>query len=199
MANFESTYNNYILPNEGGYSNHPNDRGAETYGGITRKFNPDWEGWTFIDFYKRTRGFPAHNQKFPELTELVKEFYGEKWDGQRFDEIKNQQLADLLFDYYVHSGSHAIKAVQKIQGVTSDGIIGPVTLKAINSANPSQLYTALLNERKSYLKNIVTEDASQTVFLAGWMNRLDNFLPPGKYVAVVIVLVFLAVLAFVKK
>ena len=41
-----------ILKHEGGYVDNPNDIGKETYGGISRKYNPNWEGWKFIDDWK---------------------------------------------------------------------------------------------------------------------------------------------------
>lgn len=42
------------LKHEGGYANHPADKGGETYRGITRKHNPEWSGWKYIDEVKRT-------------------------------------------------------------------------------------------------------------------------------------------------
>ena len=39
--------------NEGGWVNDPNDIGGETYRGISRKFNPKWNGWSVIDEMKK--------------------------------------------------------------------------------------------------------------------------------------------------
>jgi len=42
------------LKHEGGYANHPADKGGETYRGITRKNNDEWQGWKVINEVKRT-------------------------------------------------------------------------------------------------------------------------------------------------
>ena len=56
-----------------------------------------------------------------------------------------------------------------------DGIIGPKTLAAINSANPRELFDRLWQARKQFYLNIVKRDPTQKEFLNGWMNRLDSF------------------------
>jgi lysozyme family protein len=53
-AVFFSHIVNDTLKHEGGYANHPADKGGETYRGITRKHNSEWEGWRYIDEVKRT-------------------------------------------------------------------------------------------------------------------------------------------------
>ena len=39
----------FVLKNEGGYVNDPDDPGGETYKGIARNMWPDWAGWAIID------------------------------------------------------------------------------------------------------------------------------------------------------
>jgi len=53
-AIFFSHILNDTLKHEGGYANHSADKGGETYRGITRKNNPNWQGWKYIDEVKRT-------------------------------------------------------------------------------------------------------------------------------------------------
>ena len=136
MADFKTSYDKYIKPAEGGYSNVAQDKGGQTYAGITKKYFPNWQGWTVVDFYIKTKGEPKRNSIIPGLTQLVEDFYLERWNSQRFGEIKSQPVTDILFDFYVNSGGTAIKAVQKIVGVTADGSIGPATLAAINAKDP---------------------------------------------------------------
>ena len=47
MADFRLAYKK-IEAAEGGYVNDPDDKGGETYKGISRKANPDWNGWINI-------------------------------------------------------------------------------------------------------------------------------------------------------
>ncbi len=59
---------------EGGYTNDPVDVGGETYRGIARRYNPQWEGWDLIDDTKP-------NIKHTNLDPYVHKFYEEKyWD-----------------------------------------------------------------------------------------------------------------------
>jgi lysozyme family protein len=63
-----------VMKYEGGYVNHPNDLGGETYKGIARNAHPNWEGWKFID------------QKRPVPEDLVRRFYYEQfWKPLRCD------------------------------------------------------------------------------------------------------------------
>jgi lysozyme family protein len=175
MASFEIAYRKYILPSEGGYSNIPEDKGGETYAGIARNFHPNWPGWTYIDFVKKTKGPIARNTKFPDVQYQVDDFYLNWWNSQRFGEIKSQDVANLLFDYNVNSSSLAIKAIQRIVNVPVDGGMGPKTIAAINASDPTKVYTALKAERKAFYDSIVKRDPTQEKFYAGWMNRIASF------------------------
>lgn len=186
MADFKTTYEKFILPFEGGYANIESDKGGETYAGISRNKFPQWEGWRFIDSVKQANasvGRPiARNTIFPELAAKVEAFYYARWLNYRLPEIRNQNLASLLFDFIVHSGStKAISALQQIVGVNADGIIGAKTINATNSANQYKVFSRLLNERERFLKYLVASDPTQKVFESGWMNRIKTFrklLPP---------------------
>lgn len=169
MANFEKHITR-LLQHEGGYSNLKSDRGAETYAGITRKNHPNWQGWHVVDKKPRKR-----NEIIPELQPLVIAFYKQYyWNAIQGDKICNERVAGFLFDWYVNSGNHASKAVQKIVGVTTDGIIGSKTIEAINNYD-NGLFEKLKIARIAFVKAIVANDASQTVNLNGWLNRINSF------------------------
>lgn len=51
MAYFGDAFKKLSIK-EGGYVNDKDDAGGETYRGISRKYNPTWQGWTMIDSYK---------------------------------------------------------------------------------------------------------------------------------------------------
>ena len=73
-----------------------------------------------------------------------------------------------------HSGtSKVIKRVQKIIGVKQDGIVGTVTLSAINKEG-DELFEKVQEARKQFLNAIVNIRPSQKKFLKGWMNRVND-------------------------
>ncbi len=59
--------------------------------------------------------------------------------------------------------------------------MGPKTLKAINNANPVQLYNGLKESRITFLKARAHNVPSQKKFLKGWLNRAEGFKRKDKY------------------
>jgi len=175
MASFDTAYNLYIKPNEGGYSNVAADKGGETYAGIARNYHASWPGWTYIDFVKRTKGVIKSNQIFPDVQYQVDQFYRDWWNAKRFGEIKSQEVANLLFDYNVNSGTLAITAIQRVVGVPADGVMGSATIAAINKADPAKVHDALKEDRRKLYESLIARDPSQQVFSAGWTARLSRF------------------------
>lgn len=189
MSDFKTAYTKYIQPNEGGYSNVVGDKGGETYAGITRKNYSNWSGWSVIDAKKRlySTGIIPRNSIFNELNSVTEQFYNDQWNKSRFGEIKNQDVANLLYDFFINSGPSAFKQIQKLVNVPIDGTMGNQTLTAINNSNAAQLYGSLKTARANFYATIVANDPSQSQFIKGWTNRLakfpafikDNALPLG--------------------
>lgn len=172
MANFETAYKLTIV-HEGGYANVRGDKGGETYRGISRVFHPNWQGWDIVDKSKPL----VHNEiiESNELNKQIRYFYKTKyWDKLKGDIINNQKVANLLYDYYVHSGLNAIKAVQRIVGTTADGIIGNMTINAINNFK-GDLNKMLFIQRRDFLINLSTHGENKK-FLKGWLNRVNQFI-----------------------
>lgn len=81
----------------------PDDAGEETYCGVSRKFNPDWRGWSIIDLYRGNPEFPHCLAHLPDLQLAVKEIFKEKyWDTFHGDRIPHQGLANNLYDIAVN-------------------------------------------------------------------------------------------------
>jgi lysozyme family protein len=55
--------------------------------------------------------------------------------------------------------------------VIEDGIIGPITLAAINKADPTDLLAALKSEAAGYYRLIASVNPSQQRFIEGWVQR----------------------------
>jgi lysozyme family protein len=159
-ARFKAAYD-IVMKYEGGYVNHPNDPGGETYKGISRVAHPDWEGWEYID----------QKKSVPE--QVVMDFYYRRfWVPLRCDEMPTP-VGEYLFDFAVNVGhKRAIMSVQKALKVVVDGILGPVTMGAIKKADPVMLMYKLLAERIDYYTTITLRNRRQfEVFYLGWIRR----------------------------
>ncbi len=165
MAEFINAYNK-MIHNEGGYVNHKvqGDRGGQTYAGIARAFHQDWQGWQLID---------NNDLSSNQLTRLVIEFYQEKfWDRLKASEIKNQKIAESIFDFSVNAGVRtAVKLTQLVVGANPDGIIGANTLAKLNRTEEELFIPKYALAKVARYTKIVKRDRSQSKFLLGWLNR----------------------------
>jgi lysozyme family protein len=170
MADFAAA-NAVVSFNEGGYANHPADKGGETYAGITRKYFPNWEGWSAVDRAKPLKT----NAKIPALTPLVTKFYRETlWDANNLASIANQQVANNVLDSLVlHGyGAHLVQqaAVQAGAPIVVDGRLGAKTIAALNALDPVRFVRLLIARRLVYMKQL----SEWPTFAAGWTKRLEN-------------------------
>ncbi|WP_343702682.1 glycosyl hydrolase 108 family protein [Chitinophaga sp.] len=156
---------------EGGYSNRADDKGGETYAGISRKHNPHWPGWAAVDAAKPLNRYAIVPAAEPHVNSYYEAHY---WPKIKGDDIADQRVAGFLFDWYVNSGAWATRAVQRMVGVTVDGKIGPKTVAAINAAGPG-LFGRLQVARVAFVHGIVRRDPKQRVNLAGWLRRINSF------------------------
>lgn len=158
-----------IIRREGGYVNHPADKGGPTNHGITQATLAAW------------RGQPVTEWQVETMTEAeAREIYRANYiDKPGFDAIPDAGVKGFLVDYGVNSGpGAAVKAVQTVLGVPADGSIGPITRAAIAGVtNWPAVYNALLAHRALFFLGIVGRDQSQAVFALGWRNRVAEFKP----------------------
>lgn len=133
MADFITAYKKKTAPFEGGYSFVPGDNGGETYMGISRKFHPKWDGWPIVDRHKPLK----HGEiiKSDMLAKMVMKFYMKTyWDAVGGDKIKDQNIAEWLFDFGVNAGKRtSIKKIQKILNIPITGKVDETTIDAINN------------------------------------------------------------------
>lgn len=146
MANFNEAYRETIR-SEGGYSNHPSDRGGETWRGIARNMWPQWDGWMLIDEIKANCGTSLHALRTAlemddELEVKVRSFYKTNfWDRLSIDGL-SERVACEIFDTAVNQGRRtAVKYFQQAlnmlndnqrhySDIDADGVIGVQTIKA---------------------------------------------------------------------
>ncbi len=157
-----------ILEREGGYVDHPADRGGPTNWGITQATLADW------------RAQPVTAADVQALTrDEAKRIYWHRYvTGPGYlDAIDDEKLLAFVVDYAVHSGpGRATKALQRALDVTDDGVIGRETKRVLAASwgSPS-VFRALMADRLQHLARIALNDRSQLVFLNGWINRVVSF------------------------
>lgn len=77
-----------------------------------------------------------------------------------------------LVDDAVLSGLRAsTTTLQRLLGVTIDGVLGPETAAAIGRADPRVLLVHLVQARAHRLARLVEADPTQLRFLVGWIDR----------------------------
>lgn len=149
-----------VLKSEGDFSDNPKDPGGMTNLGVTKR---NWE--RYLDRN-------VSEAEMRALTpEVVKPFYKSKyWDKIRGDDLPSG-IDYAAYDFAVNSGvNRASKWLQKIAGVTVDGIIGPKSLEAINSCDAEDVIDALCDMRMDFLKDLSTFET----FGKGWTDRVKG-------------------------
>lgn len=160
----------WILSFEGGFSNHPSDKGGATNKGVTiatwRSVGYDKDGDGDID----VQDLKLISDK-DVRDRVLKPHYWDRWKG---DFITSQSVANICVDWVWASGKHGITGVQKILGVKADGIVGSKTLAALNARDPRRLFDAIKEARRRFIADIVRRSPSQKVFESGWLRRLES-------------------------
>lgn len=156
-----------VIAREGGFVDHPADRGGPTKYGITAATLAAWRG----------QAVTAADVK--ALTEQeARAIYEARYIREPgFDRIPEPRLRAHLVDIAVHMGPRRAKLLlQRALGVAEDGVIGRQTMAALSGLTAEQLRARLVAHRVRRLARIVAGDPSQVAFLEGWMNRATSFL-----------------------
>lgn len=152
-----------IIHREGGFVDHSADRGGPTKYGITqRALGEHLERQATKDEIRALRKDTARH--------IYRKLYVVK---PGFEKIADEALRAQVIDAGVlHGPGWATRRLQEIVGVKVDGIIGPITLKAIDSDGKlDQLAGRFLARRLHKIARIVAHDPTQLVFLVGWTDR----------------------------
>ena len=167
-----------IIRREGSeFTNDPNDGGGPTRWGIT--------GETLCEDRRDTGGYvPQTDDEIIEAVRALTEakaraIYIRRYIFKpRFGEIKHPELRALLIDAGVLHGRHrAARWLQEsVGGLETDGIVGPVTLAAVNGRQWRNVYLKLLARRYRGFVYFVKRKPSQLKWLGGWTNRANEFL-----------------------
>lgn len=150
-----------ILKKEGGYVNHPLDKGGPTNLGVTQRVWQQWTGRIDVDMRSLT---PA------KVAPLYKTWF---WDKVMGDDLP-PAVALCVFDFAINaSPARAIKLLQLQVGAVRDGVMGRKTLQAVQqyvqAHGIAKLVRGYQNARRDYYKALDTFDT----FGRGWLRRVD--------------------------
>ena len=151
-----------VLRREGGFVDHPADRGGATNFGVTRATLAAW------------RGKPVTVDDVRALTQAEARaiYLAQYVTRPGFSHIRDATLRGVVVDAGVHHGPvRAARWLQAAVGVTEDGVVGPRTLAAVNAADAEEVIDKVVAYRLRFIAGIVARDTSQAVFLVGWVTR----------------------------
>lgn len=163
---FEEAVNETLLIETDRLTNNEADRGGLTKYGISQRAYPN------VDIENLTR---------EQAVEILRQDY---WLKPGIYRLLDLDLAKALFDFGVHSGQKtAVKALQEAvnelfaEGLKVDGILGPITLNAVNRRYQNIKHARALRGYLCVLRgkrfiDIVAKDHTQQVSIRGWMARL---------------------------
>lgn len=151
---------------EGGFvlSTLKGDAGGQTYAGIARNMQKDWDGWARID-QGDTTSTVLHN--------MVINFYFKRfWVRMNLEQLP-QPLATLAYDWAVNSGNIlAIKKLQHLLNVKEDGVLGSTSAGAARSMPADKLNMRYLAARLDFLNDL----NAWPNFGKGWTQRVVDLL-----------------------
>ena len=165
-----------IIKLEGGFVDNPHDHGGATKYGIT---------------IPTLEAFNRHSQTTLDVENITPQlayniYYQLFYFAPKIN-LLPAKIQDVMLQMAIHiSPVSAIELLQDVlkahgENITKiDGIIGPVTLKAASAAWDAignDLITSIVHRQIAYYQKIVQRDPSQHMFLSGWINRAESFLP----------------------
>lgn len=177
MANFQTAFKT-VLSNEGGYQNNINDAGNYNSAGVLVGTNYGITSnllQSIYDFVPTANFMQTMAQVVAEETYKIA-----IWNAYNLGAIQNQQVANIIFDTYVlFSYSTAQKLIEQaiVKVVPAFGRKHPLEdIKDIDLMGKSnELINQLVIERINYHLLRVEKDATQQIFLKGWINRANRF------------------------
>ena len=163
-----------VISLEGGYVDHPLDKGGATKFGITRK--------TLSEY----RGYKVSKNDVAIMTEVEAYdiYYSLYYQKPRINNLPSE-IQGIMLDMCVNHGPrNSIKILQKViiesglAVIKVDGINGSRTIGAARRCTAvlgNYMINALVDARIIFYKKIVESFPDQQVFLKGWLNRAEKF------------------------
>ena len=151
-----------------------------TVGGIYTYANPTAIDNVFVQSIvlackgdtKRASVMLYHDKRLNDMIEYFCKH--EVWDKLRLDQVHSQKVADELFLFAFHTHyKTAAKVAQRLVGVKDDGVIGPKSLKALNSFDVNTFDIVYDEKEEEHYKAIIERKPYLQTYYDGWVNRAN--------------------------
>lgn len=157
----------FTLQFEGGLSDNPNDSGGRTMHGIQQRV---------YDAYRANKGNPQQDVKLISMVEVQDIYYHQYWLKFHCDVIP-AQLDIAVFDFAVNAGNEAMTELQRIVGVTVDGVFGAKTQAAVVAAcanNTNNEINQYMYAHEKFYKDLTVRIPKDIYALKGWLARTER-------------------------
>lgn len=154
MSDKFTQFINRVLEHEGGYVNHPQDPGGETNHGITKRT-------------ARENGYTGSMRTMTraQAVEIYRKAFWQRYRADQMPEAVAFQFLDACIN---HGYGNAARMLQRAAGVADDGVIGAVSLAAVNKLPENDLLLRFNAERIVFYTKLSTF----TTFGKGWVKRV---------------------------
>lgn len=187
MSSFDQAFD-IVLGLEGGFVDHAADPGGATNHGMSLRYllkRGDMDGDGLPDGDLDGDGdIDVDDIRIMKPLEAKALYHSGFWVPNRLQQVKDQALANKIFDICVNAGSRqAWRIVQRAcnrfehdedEEVKVDGIVGPNTLAAVNDperVRQGQLLDLIREQQLAFYERLVEKKPTLAVFMDGWTNR----------------------------
>lgn len=172
MADFTQAFN-YILTNEDYSPTDPRYGKVHTDndGGLVRfGVNSNSMGKSLLQTtYYTTMDIPS------ALLVAHKLYQNNEWKEICGDSITSQRVASKILDMAVNQGSvQANKLVQRAAGVNVDGVIGPITVSAVNGIDETTMLNGLVYWWLAFIEQVVSNKPTDKDYELAWTARAEK-------------------------
>jgi len=172
-----------VLQHEGGFVNDPDDPGGATNYGVSLRFllsqgelDRDQDGWLDFDFDRDgdIDGFDVSAMTQEQAIMIYRDFW---WDKYHYDTLPGM-VAMKVFDFSVNMGpgqahillQRALRA-NGCRDIEDDGVIGPITRRAVVSGDALSILAALRSEAAGFYRRLAATNPVRKKYLKGWLTR----------------------------
>lgn len=155
-----------IIQREGRFVDDADDPGGATCWGITARTLSDWRN-------RLISRADVQALSEAEAAEIYRDRYLLR---PGIGLVEPMALRAAVLDAAVQFGPRrAIEMLQAALGVTADGMIGPITRDAMQSAGERTMLARFEAQRIRAYGRTITDNPRLAKFAAGWMNRAAEF------------------------
>ncbi len=147
----------FVFKAEGGFSNDKNDGGGLTNMGVTQKA---------YDAYRQRKNLPKQSVNKITKDEATKLYYEDYWLASGSEKL-DLAFSIVYFDTVVLCGPSTANLLLK----QTDQYLSSLNLEFVTT---SLIVNTYLNKRADFHRAVVEKNPTQSKFLKGWLNRVEN-------------------------